>query len=135
MVLTTKLPAGVLIRIRRDALDRTKLLLPPEILRGDQRLDPLPDDIRRKRMFIPAVEALHIGPISTSAFSGFILTASEEHEGYLWQEVGFDADTLRVLSEIGAKWNAVLEQRHAREGYTLAEKLEAAIARRITKAR
>jgi hypothetical protein len=60
-VLATRLPATVLIRIMRDALDRTKLLLPTEISDGDRRLDPLPGDIRRMRMVIPAVEALHIG--------------------------------------------------------------------------
>jgi hypothetical protein len=128
-VLSGHLPAGAaLIRIRREALDRAKLLLPTEILRGDHRLDTLPDEIRKMHMVIPAVEALYIGPISASTFSGFILTAFKEYGGYLWQEVGLDADAFRVLSEISAEWNADHErrtaERHARGEYTLAEMVE-----------
>lgn len=114
--------AGVLIRIRRDALDRAKLLLPTEISLDDHRLDTLPDEIRQGYMAIPGVEALHIGPIPASAFSGFILTAFKEDGGYLWQEVGPDADAFRVLSKISAEWNADHErltaERHARGEYS-----------------
>jgi hypothetical protein len=82
-------------------------------------------------MRIPDVEALHIGPIPASAFSGFIFTALEDHGGYLWQEVGADADAFRALSEIYAKWNADCErrtaERHARGEYTLTEKIEASL--------
>jgi hypothetical protein len=128
-VFTSELPIVVLIRLRREAPDRAKLLLPTEI-RGDRRLDILPDEIRQKHMVIPAVEALHIGPISASAFSGFILTTFKEYEGYLWREVGPDADAFRVLSKISAEWNADRErrtaERHARGEYTLAEMVEAA---------
>jgi hypothetical protein len=131
MVLTGQLPAGVLIRIRREAVDRANLLLPTEISGGDHRLDTLPKEIRKMHMVIPAVEALHIGPISASAFSGFILTAFKEHGGYLWREVGSDADAFRILSEISAKWNANHERRtakcHASGEYTLAEILEQAV--------
>jgi hypothetical protein len=117
--------AGVLIRIRRDALDRTKLLLPTEIAHGDSRLDPLRDDIRQGRMFLPEVEALHIGPISSSAFSGFILVASAPTGGYLHHEAEVTAGVFRLLSEINAGWNTEHErrtaQRHARGEYTLEE--------------
>ena len=123
---TNKLRAVVLIRIRREALNRAKLLLPTEIP-GDPRLDILADDIRQMYMVIPAVKA---GPISASAFSGFIFTAPKECGGYLWQEVGPGPDAFRVLSTIGTEWNADDErrkaERHARGEYTLAEMAEAA---------
>jgi hypothetical protein len=135
-VLTNRLPAGVLIRIQREGLDRAKLLLPTEISQGDCRLDALPDDIRRMRMVIPAVEALHIGPISIAVFGGFILTAFGERDAYLWHEVPSGGDALRVLSEIAAQWQAEHDrrtaERHARGEYTFAELLEASLANRET---
>jgi hypothetical protein len=130
-VLTGRLPAGVLIRIRREALDRTRLLLPTEIPGGEYRLEILPDGIKRTRIIIPAVEALHIGPIPASAFSGSILTAKEDGE-YLWQEVALDTNAFRVLSDISAKWNADHErrtaERHARGEHTWGEIVEASYA-------
>jgi hypothetical protein len=135
-VLTNRLPAGVLVRIRREDLDRAKLLLPTEISQEDHRLDALPDDIRRMRMVIPAVEALHVGPISIAAFSGFILSAFGERDAYLWHEVPSGADAWRVLSEIAAEWQAEHDrrtaERHARGEYTFAELLEASLAKRET---
>jgi hypothetical protein len=132
-VLMKELPAGVLICIRRTALDRSKLLLPAEISRGDQRIESLPDDIKRMRMVIPAVEALHIGPIPTAAFSAFILAAHDDRGGYLWHEVEASADALHVLSGIDADWNAAQVrrtlERRARGEYTLTETVEAAYAR------
>jgi hypothetical protein len=127
-VLTGYLPAGVLIRIRSDALERANLLLPANVSGGDPRLDSLPDEIRRMHMVIPAVEALHIGPIPASAFSGFILTAFKDGGGYLLHEVASDADAFQILSEISAKWSAGHErltaERHARGEYSLAELIE-----------
>jgi hypothetical protein len=135
-VLTSRLPAGVLIRIRREELDRGNLLLPTEISQGDHRLDTLPDDIRRMRMVIPAVEALHIGPISIAAFSGFILSAFGERGAYLWHEVPSGGDALRVLSRIAAEWQAEHDlrtaERHARGEYTLADFVDASFAKRET---
>lgn len=131
-VLIGQLPsAWVLIRIRREALDSSKLLLPTQVSSGDHRLDALPDEIRRARMFIPTVEALHIGPISALTFSGFALAAFKELRGYLWQEVELASDAFRVLSEIAESWKVDHEreaaERHARGEYTLAEILSAAL--------
>lgn len=131
-VLFKSLPdIAVAIRIRRKALDPTKLLLPNEISKGDARLASLPDGIRKMGMCIPDVEALHLGPISVSTFTGFILIATEKGD-YLWNEVvAAGAEALGVLSTIGAGWISEYErrtaERHARGEYTLAEELEAAI--------
>src|SRR5262249_34947248 len=103
-VLTERLPAGVLICISREALEPPKLLLPAEISRGDRRLDVLPDEIRRMRMCIPAVEALYLGPISTSKFNSFILTAFDDGGGYRLREVTFDFDALHVLTTTATEW-------------------------------
>jgi hypothetical protein len=128
-VLTGYLPAGVLIRIRREVLDPTKLLLPSDISGDDPRLSTLPDKIRRAQMVIPAVEALHIGSIPALAFDGFILTAFKSGGGYLLHEVAERVDAFRVLSNISAQWTAdherLIAERHARGEYTLAEMIEA----------
>jgi hypothetical protein len=131
-VLTQQLPARVLIRIRREALEQANLLLPADISRGDPRLGPLPDHIAEKGMYLRGVEALHIGPIAASAFSGFILTAFKFGGGYyLSPEVAVDGDAFRVLSEMGAQWTAdhdrLMMERHARGEYSLAEVVEASM--------
>lgn len=120
---------GVLIRIQRDALERANLMLPNEISHRDHPIDTLSADIVQGCTFIPAVEALHIGSIPTSAFSGFILIAFNEHGRYLWREVGVDADAFHILSEISVLWNAdhkrLTAERHARGEFTLTEVVEA----------
>lgn len=127
-VLATRLPAAVLIRIRRDALDRTKLLLPTEIFLDDPRLDALPTHIRKGRMVIPAVEALHISAISASAFSGFVLVCFKDTGSYRWHEMASDVDSFRTLSAFNAEWTADeyrrKGERQARGEFTLAERLE-----------
>jgi len=134
-VLIARLPGTAVVRIRRNALDSTRLLLPAEIARGDPRLDPLTDEIRRMRMVIPAVEALYIDRIPTEAFSGFLMTAFGGEMGeYLFQEVDRGDDAFRTLSRISTDWTADHEkrvaERHARGDYTLSERLEMARAAR-----
>jgi hypothetical protein len=130
-VLIASLPATkALIRINREALDRTNLLVPIEISQRDRRLDCLPDDVRKMQMYIPCVEALHIGPISTSAFAGLILLASENGK-YRWEEVGAGLECFRALLAVNEEWVADYErrtaERHARGDYTFAEAVEASI--------
>jgi len=130
-VLFKPLPdAGVAIGVQRDALDRRNLLLPTEISNGDDRLASLSEEIRKMRMCIPAVEALHLGPISVKTFNGFILLTTE-NGGYLWNEVPVNPDAYCILSAISTGWISDYErrtmQRHARGEYSLAGRLEAAI--------
>jgi len=112
---------GVLICIRRAALDRTKLLLPSQIARGEHPIDTLPDRIKGARMFVPAVEALYLGPIPTSAFGGYILAG----DGSRWHELEANEDVVPALSAIHAEWIADGERlaaaRHARGDFTLDE--------------
>ena len=126
---------------RREALDREKLLLPTEITRGDPRLAPLTDEIRQMRMIIPAVEALYIGQICTTAFSGYLLTAFGEMGGYLFQEVDVGADAFRILSQASTELNGDNErhtaERHARgnppDDAARASSLDPALASRPAK--
>jgi hypothetical protein len=133
-VLIAKLPGGVVIRIQRNALDQTKLLLPTEITCGDPRLAPLSDEIRQMRMVIPAVEALYTDRIPTAAFNGFLMTAFGDTGGYLFREVESDDDAFRILSQISTDWTAAHErrvmERHARGEYTISEMVESLAARK-----
>jgi hypothetical protein len=112
--------SAVLIGIRRDALDSTRLRLPCD-------LDRLPPDIWQTRTMIPKVEAIYLGRIPMASFSGLILTAFCEG-GVIWSEVAFDADAFSVISETAVAWRAEYEckraERHSRGEYTLAERVE-----------
>jgi len=130
-VLIARLPGTVVIRIRRDMLDRTKLILPTEITCGDPRLAPLTDEIRQMRMVIPAVEALYMDRIPTDAFSGFMMTAFGDMGAYLFQEVDLSDNALHILSRISTEWITEHEkrvaERHARCEFTFAEIVEMSI--------
>lgn len=134
-VLTKRFPAGVLIGMRRDALDPGRLLLPADILANDARLDVLPEKIRRGRMVIPAVEALHIGPIPVRTFSRFLLTAFDDEGEIRICERAPGGDVCGEFSEVSAAWNAehqrLVDERHARGEYSLAERLTEASGRII----
>lgn len=104
---------SVLIRIRRDALDRAKLKLPSEISSSVECVNEPTGTNERVRMLIPAVEAIHIGPIPSSAFSGFILATFKNGGEILWHEAEHGSDPLVELSQIGAAWKAAHELRRA----------------------
>jgi hypothetical protein len=84
-VLTQYPYATVLICIHRDALDRSKLILPTEV----KPLDP------EGRTYMPGVEALHIGRIPVSNLS--MLTLLEV--GKQWYEAMPDCNAVRILTE------------------------------------
>jgi hypothetical protein len=74
-------------------------------------------------MVIPAIEALHIGPIPASAFRSFILTAKDGCGGHLWHRVEASAaDVLSILSEVSDKWSVERqrceEERRARGDFS-----------------
>ena len=105
-VLTKRVPAGVLIGIRREALDHEKLINPSQVLSDDLRLDALPKDVRKGRMVIPAVEALHIGPISTETVDRYILSARSDDDDFLMYELGYSSDLLDAFRTKSATWDA-----------------------------
>ena len=117
-------PKEVLIRIRRDALDQTKLLLPSQVSKRAHESSPA--------VFVPEVEALYIGSIPASAFIGFILVALN---GQLrWKEEEATADTISILTDIDRRWKAEKAQetaeRHARGEHSWAEIVTEAIRQR-----
>jgi hypothetical protein len=91
----------VLIRIRRAALDSAKLLSP-------SRLRTLPDEIRVGGIYVPYIEALHIGPIPETAFDSFVLAPINGGE-HLWYKTTPDAAGLNELLEISAELRAGAE--------------------------
>jgi hypothetical protein len=106
--------SAVLIRVRSGALDATALLSPSDLQNGnDPRLDALRQDIRRGRMFLPAVEALHIGPIAIGAFDGFVLIGRGDLDACPWVEPKNLDDPVPELLEISARWEADREKRRA----------------------
>lgn len=131
--IVARMPPQVLIKIRREALVEQRLLLPAVMSAGtDPRLDALPDDIRRMRMYVPAIEAIYLAPIPASAFAGFSLVAAGDAGVTLWRE--FPADGIGDLYQVAEYWVADDAQRktarRARGEYTHAELLEQAGERR-----
>lgn len=119
---------GVLIRIRRDVLDSASLLLPEQILKGKHPIDTVPPEIRAKWMVIPAVEAVHIGSLNASAFTGFLWHQYDDKGVPLWHEVELGDESLSALSAIETNWRANtkrdIKERHEREGFNLQELIE-----------
>jgi hypothetical protein len=88
----------VFIRIRREALDSTKLL-------SHSCFNALPDATRHERVYVPYLETLHIGPIPETAFDGLILAPINAGD-YFWHETTSDEIGLRDLLEIAVKRKA-----------------------------
>lgn len=129
-VLTHVLPAGVLIGIDRDALERRQLMLPAELRDGDPRLAPLPEKIRAMQMRIPAVEAIYLDTVPVAATRELILTAFHDQGGYYWYEEASGIQGLQALTDVASSWKADEDrrrvERHARGDYTLADLIEMA---------
>jgi hypothetical protein len=132
-VLVANMPrVDILIRIAREALDRNRLVLPDEVSGDDVRLNALCEKVRKMRMYLPGVEALHIGPIGVETFTGFILLSGEGQE-YHCHEAAFNGEheAIRAMSTTATEWTNDYErrtaERHARGEYTLAERLDQAI--------
>lgn len=124
--LISSLPAQVIIEISRSSLEPSRLLLPAVMTTGtDPRLDALPPEIRRARMYVPAVEAVHIGPIPASTFRGFILVGRDDAGKRLWTH--FPVAAVDELQAAAKEWfdqcEAARTERHARGDFTLAEVL------------
>lgn len=123
---------AALIRLKSCALDATKLLLSSDLIEGrDPRFDVLPDDIRRRRMWIPAVEAIHIGPIEVSAVDGFLLVGRGDLDVLRWHEPRGLPNPVPEFLEVSARWEADrkrnIAERRARGEYSgLTELVEAA---------
>jgi hypothetical protein len=104
-------PAGVLIRIDRQALDQARLMLPKQVNHGAHRTDARPDESSVVPVYVPKVEALYLDPVPASIFRGYILFRLQE--GYLWHEVAADADPIEILSPVIAQWDADRERQKA----------------------
>jgi hypothetical protein len=120
------MPPQVIIELSRGSLEPSRLLLPAVMTEGtDPRLDTLPPEIRRARMYVPAVEAIHIGPISATAFTGFLLIARDDSGERLWQS--FPLSAVDELHMTAKDWStnseAAKARRHARGDLTIAELL------------
>jgi len=101
----------VLIRIRSGVVEPTSLLRASDLrAECDPRLGALPYNIRHARMWIPAVEALHIGPIACCAFDGFVLIANGDRDACLWHEATNRTDPVPELLAINAQWKAEREK-------------------------
>lgn len=129
-VLTSGLPAGAVIGIDRQKLDESELLSPAQLRDGDVRLERLPEEIRKMQMRIPAVEAIYLGPVSTSTIREIVLTATHDRGGYYWFEEQRGINAVEPLLQIAKSWQVEHDkrtaERHARGEYTLAETLEKA---------
>lgn len=118
------MPPQVIIELSRSALESPCLLLPSVMTAGtDPRLDALPPEIRRARMYVPAVEAVYTGPISTSAFTSFVLIARDYGGQRLWRS--FPVSATDELHTTAKEWletsEAAKAQRHATGDFTIAE--------------
>ncbi|CAK0759875.1 putative ASCH domain-containing protein [uncultured Gammaproteobacteria bacterium] len=117
---------GVLIRIWRDALDQTKLLLPSQV-------GKLASEYGQADINIPYVEALHRGPIYVSAFIGFILMTLNPLR---WIKVQANDDAISILTDADKRWKdedeLKREEAHAREERSLAELVEESMSSRAT---
>lgn len=118
------MPPQVIIELACSSLEPSRLLLPAVITEGiDARLDALPLEIRKARMYVPAVEAIHIGPISTSAFRGFTLVARNDAGKRVWKS--FPVTAVAEMHAASTEWieksAADRAARHARGDFTIAE--------------
>jgi hypothetical protein len=113
---------NVFIRIRRDALDPTKLRRAEDIWAEEM----LSDEDKHKLVCIPCLEVLHIGAVQDNLFDGLILLSPN---GDFWHETTSDTAGLTEISAMAATWNAQAErekaERHARDEPTLLEMIEA----------
>jgi hypothetical protein len=122
--LISSMPPQVIIELSRNAVEPSRLLLPAVMTKGtDPRLEALPIEIRKARMYVPAVEAIHIGPIPTSTFRGFTLVARADAGERLWQS--FPVTAVDEMSATSKEWVEKSESaraaRHARGDLTMAE--------------
>lgn len=118
------MPPQVIIELTRSSLESSRLLLPADLTKGiDTRLDALPPEIRKARMYVPAVEAIYVGPISTSVFSGFTLVAMDDAGRNLWKS--FPVAAVDEMQATSTEWieksAADRAARHARGEFTIAE--------------
>lgn len=98
-------PARPFIKIRRAVLDRTRVLLPPDLTaKTDPRLRQMRRAVLRMCMYVPAVEAIHIGPIATSSVVGYVLAGRITDGQLLFREFGSgETDELFKCAE---SWDA-----------------------------
>lgn len=100
---------GVLIRLSRHDLDQSKLILPTQVSNREPPISELRPEIRQSGYFVPYAEAIYLGSIPTSAFTGYLLTdeAGRHHE------VEANDDAFRTLSEIDGEWTLDRKRRIA----------------------
>lgn len=127
--LVRPMPPRIFIKIRRSDLEQSRLLLPADLTANtDRRLDVLSDKIRRMRMYVPAIEAIYLGPIEVHAFAGYVLAGAMDRGESRWEE--FELAELDVLHSTAASWTQEdalhRAERHARQEYTLGEIIERA---------
>lgn len=122
--LISSMPPQVIIELSRDTVEPSRLLLPAVMTKGtDSRLDALPIEIRKARMYLPAVEAIHIGPIPTRTFRSFTLVARADSGERLWQ--AFPVAAVDEMYATSKEWvensEAARAARHARGDLTMSE--------------
>jgi hypothetical protein len=127
-----RMPAAVFIKLRRGRLDCSRLLLPAELSQGvDPRLRALPQNIRSMHMRVPAIEAIHIGLVSTEAFAGLVLAGGTDDGKRLWEEFDVSAvSTLKATADAAKR-----AARHAQGDFRLDEILEEARRRTLARKR
>lgn len=122
--LISSMPPQVIIELSRDAVEPSRLLLPAVMTKGtDPRLDALPIEIRKARMYVPAVEAIYIGSIPTSTFRSFTLVARADAGEHLWQSFPVTAvdEMYATSNEWIEKSETARAARHARGDLTMGE--------------
>lgn len=121
------LPAQVFIEIDREALDQSQLLLPPDLsAKADPRLRGLRNAVLRMSMYVPAIEAIHIGPILAEHFVGYSLAGRSDDGQLLFQQFGQSEP--EKVQECAHDWGMDDDQkraaRHSRGEYKLYESMK-----------
>ena len=119
-------PGRVLIKIDRGALQPSNLIVPTQFhaTPPDPRLGGEP---AYKRMRVPYLEAVHIGPVPARAFLGFHLTAYDDDGNLLSQEFDPGPDVAETMQAVIDTWTEEdtrrKAERHARGDMRLEEVL------------
>lgn len=121
------MPPRVFIMLARRHLDDSRLLLPADLTANtDPRLGALSDEVRRMRMFVPAIEAIHLGPLPVQSFAGYVMAGLIDGGELRWAE--FELNELPDIYETSAAWIEedvrLRAERHSRQEHTLAEIME-----------
>lgn len=126
--LTDRGAATVLIRIARDALDPTKLTLPPEVKYPNMPRVQGHDGAAYVPTYIPRVEAWYRAPVRAAAFREFVLIKDGSDFEHMRVDLGPAA--LASIAATDRTWSAAAEaeqeRRRAAGEFNIVEILRAA---------